>query len=254
MFNKNIIISIILLIISIPSNICPWNAFVETIFEIPSFIISFFKKKIISSASSDTASRSYDHESLHRRIAVLEKNLRMMSHLQFPFKTVQVLGVHQGPFFHVLYIEKIEENDELINDSKVVYHPHGLIGSIISKNRYFSTVMLITDQRSHVPIQTIDGKSQGILKGSGDHYPHIITESGQFKVGDAIETSGIGGIFMKQYPVGIVESIKDHKVFVKPYVNPKYIDIIFLIDGLCANDLKYFPKQIEVISSGTDGE
>ncbi len=156
----------------------------------------------------------------------------MACDLKFPFKTVQVLGVDQGPFFHVLYIPNLEQVSDLIDDLKVVYHPYGLIGSIVAKGTYYCKVMLLTDQRSHVPIQNLSSKSQGILKGTGDQYPQIMTNSGQFKVGDAIETSGIGGVFMKNYPVGVVHAISDNKILVKPYVNPKYIDIVFLIDGL----------------------
>jgi rod shape-determining protein MreC len=73
--------------------------------------------------------------------------------------------------------------------------------------------MLIQDPRSLIPVVSSASRLHAILQGSGlSRLGHLnnIKKSAEYKIGEELYSSGLGGVFPSGYPVGKIESIKDN--------------------------------------------
>jgi rod shape-determining protein MreC len=114
-------------------------------------------------------------------------------------------------------------NDD-VYDGQAVIDSYGVLGHVITANKYTSSVLLITDKESYVPVQTNDGE-RAIVVGSGDGSTLELldaTATTKFKIGDKLFTSGLALRYLAGYPVGIITAIsdKDKMAFVKVVVSP----------------------------------
>lgn len=116
--------------------------------------------------------------------------------------------------------------------------PEGLVGRVLNTSLHFSTVLLISDTNSKIPVISAVHRVKGIVQGLGNEekievkYVPITTH---LAVGEEFVTSGLGGIFPKGIPVGVVDSIKNEptslfkKVLLKPCANLSQIEEVLII-------------------------
>ncbi|MCI6796768.1 MAG: rod shape-determining protein MreC [Succinatimonas sp.] len=86
----------------------------------------------------------------------------------------------------------------------------GLVGQVISVNYAFSRVLLLTDNLSAVPVINTRNQVRAIAAGDNGNDELLINNvprSTDFKVGDTLVTSGLGGVFPEGYPVATVTSV-----------------------------------------------
>jgi rod shape-determining protein MreC len=85
----------------------------------------------------------------------------------------------------------------------------GVIGQTIQCGPTSSVVRLLDDENSSVSAMLQSSRAQGMLKGSVDGSIHLtlIGVDQTVEVGDAIVTSGLGGVFPKGLPLGRVSSV-----------------------------------------------
>ncbi len=85
----------------------------------------------------------------------------------------------------------------------------GLVGQISEVTPTTSVVRLITDERSGVSAMVQESRAQGQAEGAADGSLRLALVSGDQKVeiGDLVVTSGLGGVFPKGLPLGIVTSV-----------------------------------------------
>lgn len=86
---------------------------------------------------------------------------------------------------------------------------NGAIGQIIECGPASSTVRLISDENSSVSAMIQSSRAQGMLRGSADGTLtlNLIGTDQTVNVGDAVVTSGLGGVFPKGLPLGTVASV-----------------------------------------------
>lgn len=86
----------------------------------------------------------------------------------------------------------------------------GLVGQVISVNYAFSRVLLLSDPASSIPVINTRNHVRAIAGGDSSSDELLINNvprSSDFKVGDMLITSGLGGVFPEGYPVAEVTSV-----------------------------------------------
>jgi rod shape-determining protein MreC len=116
----------------------------------------------------------------------------------------------------------------------------GLVGRIIEAGRLSSRVLLITDTASRVPVKIERTGHSAMAGGVNGPYVHILylDPDADLKIGDRVITSGQGGLFPPNIPVGTVAAMGrgeplmrpaarlaglDYVLIMQPYVEPALI-------------------------------
>lgn len=117
---------------------------------------------------------------------------------------------------------------------------NGAIGQIVSCGGTSATVRLLTDENSRVSAMIQSSRAQGILEGSADGTLKLtlISTDTSVKVGDAVVTSGLGGVFPKGLPIGTVMSVNKaagalyYDIDVKPLSTTENFEEVLVITSL----------------------
>ncbi len=116
--------------------------------------------------------------------------------------------------------------------------PDGLAGRVLRAGLTVSTVLLITDQNSKVPVLGRTNRTTGILTGQGPGKPlevRYVPLNAPVDEGEILVTSGLAQIFPKGLPVARVVSIErsDISLFLtvraEPLVNLRDLEEVLLL-------------------------
>jgi rod shape-determining protein MreC len=121
----------------------------------------------------------------------------------------QLLAVDLAPYTQQIIIDKGERDGVYVGQP--VLDAYGVMGQVIAVSPVNSRVLLITDPRSGLPVQNHRNGNRAIANGLGfDGALELINVpiTTDFKKGDFLITSGLGGNYPPGYPVGIVSSVK----------------------------------------------
>ena len=113
--------------------------------------------------------------------------------------------------FQPMLVLTIQDPKEIEKNSPVISE-QGLVGRINSIGVLTAEVLLLQDIRSSVPIISGESSLHAILNGKGlDRKGELqfIKKTANFKKGEKIFTSGLGGIYPKGLPIGKIYSISD---------------------------------------------
>ena len=113
--------------------------------------------------------------------------------------------------FQPMLVLTIQDPKEIEKNSPVISE-QGLVGRINNIGFLTAEVLLLQDIRSSVPIISGESSLHGILNGKGlDRKGELqfIKKTANFKKGEVIFTSGLGGIYPKGLPIGKISSISD---------------------------------------------
>lgn len=108
----------------------------------------------------------------------------------------------------------------------------GLIGRVVEVGDWTSRIILITDMNSRIPVMLMGTGDHAILAGDNAPMPDLLylPQDSDVKVGTRVMTSGHGGVFPPNIPVGIVTNVEHGKVRVSPVVSLGRINQVRLID------------------------
>lgn len=86
----------------------------------------------------------------------------------------------------------------------------GLIGQVVTAGPYSSSVRLITDRRSGVAALLQTTRAEGIARGSleGELWLEYISRETTVSVGDAVVTSGMGGVYPSGLLIGEIADVQ----------------------------------------------
>lgn len=114
---------------------------------------------------------------------------------------------------------------------QIVLSDKGVVGRIDLTGLLASRVLLITDINSRVPVKILRNGAKGILEGRNNPTPMLIsTPTDDVQLGDILLTSGIAGVFPPDLPVGVIKSIDNNKIKVKPFTDMEYIEYVKIVD------------------------
>ena len=123
------------------------------------------------------------------------------------------------------YNHNIEKNFVAINE-------RGLVGKVIFVTKNNSKILLINDQNSSVPVQSVRGNFFAIMKGSSDGKyleSSFIKDNKKPLVGDILVTSGRANIYPYNILVGKVIKILDEKIIALPFVDTKNLEFLQIV-------------------------
>ena len=162
----------------------------------------------------------------HSENQALKKILNVTQEVKYDFVTAKIVGTAISPFASSAIIQAGAKDGVKINN--IVRGKAGLIGRISGISTNYSTVMLINDHNSRIPVITGTSKVRGILAKQGDHLKIMyLKENHTATDGEVIYTSGDGKIFPKGIAVATVEQITNEGAFVKAIEN--FNDIEFAV-------------------------
>lgn len=112
----------------------------------------------------------------------------------------------------------VRENDPVIS-------PRGIVGRIVKPGLFFSSVLLLSDTSSRIPVITSEGRVPAIVQGAGAGAfleVKFIPRNDPVVPGELLLSSGLGGVFPKGIPVARVVEVtpSDVSLFQKVYAEP----------------------------------
>jgi rod shape-determining protein MreC len=134
--------------------------------------------------------------------------LRALNRVKLPPRTTFVAGdviADSGGPFREAVIVNVGRSDQ-IEDGAAAVDGSGLVGRVVGVGERASRLMLLTDFSSRVPVVIKRGGSRAMLAGDGTPAPKLefIDGGDRMQPGDLVETSGDGGVFPPDVPVGHV--------------------------------------------------
>ena len=119
-----------------------------------------------------------------------------------------------------------------IEKGNVVLTGDGLVGRIASVGVNAARILLITDINSRVPVKVEPLDAPAILSGDNSEYPQLnsLPNNVQVSVGDRVVTSGMAGVYPAGLPVGVITSVADGVIRVRPFFNRNRLEIVRIVD------------------------
>ena len=116
----------------------------------------------------------------------------------------------------------------------------GVVGQIIDTSANSATFRLITDEASSVAAMVQSSRAHGMLRGSvsGELRLELVSTELEVQVGDVVITSGLGGVFPKGLPLGLVKSVETaegaqyHTIVVEPFAHANNLEEVLVITAL----------------------
>ena len=174
----------------------------------------------------------------------------------FQFVSGAVIGRDPNELFYNFVVDKgtlagVSVNDPVITNS-------GVVGWVSSVNAAYCKVTTILSADTSIAALDKVNRESGVI-GSDLHLADegvvklsYLTAETEVKVGDIIVTSGLGGIYPKDLPVGKVLEVRPEEydvsycAIVEPFVDVKTLRDVFIITD--------FQGQGEVLADFTDPE
>jgi rod shape-determining protein MreC len=114
-----------------------------------------------------------------------------------------------------------------VRHGQPVRGPTGLVGTVIEVGLASARVLLITDAGTVVPVIRVSDGLPAIAAGTGDgnlEVRGLNAGANIFKPGDIFVTSGTGGVYPPQIPVGIAIRTSGDTAVARPLADPAKLD------------------------------
>jgi rod shape-determining protein MreC len=189
--------------------------------------------------------RLLEWQSVARQLSLENAALRQLLSMPDPGQptavTGRVIADTGGPFVHTVLLDVGTEHGAARGMAAV--NERGLVGRVIEAGRRSSRVLLLTDFNSRIPVMVEPSRDQAILAGNNTGHPALVflPINPRLAVGDAVVTSGRGGVLPPGLEVGTVRSIDDSGVVVEPLVDFTRLEYLRLLQY--ANVVP--PEQLE---------
>ncbi|MCK4708546.1 MAG: rod shape-determining protein MreC [Gammaproteobacteria bacterium] len=121
----------------------------------------------------------------------------------------EIFSVDPDPYKRLITINKDQDDGAYVGQA--IIDANGIMGQIIHVEANSSTVMLISDSNHAIPIQINRTGLRGTVFGTGDSGKlelRFIPHNADIKVDDVVTSSGLGGRFPPNYPVGTINNIE----------------------------------------------
>lgn len=179
-------------------------------------VISDFisKKTLINENARLRAKTLLLNAQLQKQFAIENENQQLRALLASSAKTVdkvsvaQLLAVSSDPFVQQIILNQ-GSNDKMFVGQPVL-DAYGVMGQVTTVGHFTSIVMLLTDNKSSIPVQVERNGVRGLVAGKGvpgSLKLQGITDTMDVKAGDVLVTSGLGDHYPFGYPVGTIVDV-----------------------------------------------
>jgi len=139
----------------------------------------------------------------------------------------KIISLSLSPFSSSAILKAGSKEGVKVDD--IVKADGGLLGRVMEVSDHYSTIMLINDYNSRIPVITDSSKERGIIAKQGDHLKMIYTsENHQIKPGEIVYTSGDGKIYPHGLKVAMVDKVTDEGIFIKMSANINNIEFVIV--------------------------
>ena len=165
----------------------------------------------------------------------LQALLQLRNSLHAPAMAAVIIGEDSSSWFKTVVIDRGSVDG--LREGMPVVANDGVVGQLVKVAAGSSRVLLLTDHASGIAAVVQRSRARGVVKGTGGGRCSLefAQQDDDVKVGDAIITSGIGGIFPKGLPIGEVTMVKkgEYGIFqtveVRPRVNLDRLEELLVI-------------------------
>ena len=142
-----------------------------------------------------------------QRARQLEQLLGFQQDLHVETIPASVIGASASLEFRGITIDRGSNTG--VTTNMAVIAPTGLVGRIVTPTAHASKVQLLIDRNAAAGALVERSRAQGIVIGSGVDMLRMdfVAATADVKVGDAIVTSGVDGIYPKGFVIGKVEQV-----------------------------------------------
>jgi len=167
----------------------------------------------------------------------LERLLDMKKTVKAPTVAARVIGEDATSWFRTLILN--QGGSSGIREGMAVVAADGIVGQIVKVSPSTSRVILLTDHASGIAATIQRSRARGVVKGKSEMLCSLefTTREEDVKVGDAVISSGIGGVFQKGLPIGEVTMVKrgEYGIFqtvtIRPSVNLAHLEEVLIVQG-----------------------
>ncbi len=137
----------------------------------------------------------------------LKKLLSLSESIDYKAVAASVTGRNRKSLHQTVMIDKGSVDG--IKTGMPVVSERGVVGRIIETSWHVSRVLLLIDENSNVDSIVQGGRGQGILQGDGNNrcFLKYVPKLEEVRLGDAVITSGICGVFPKAWLLGTVSRV-----------------------------------------------
>lgn len=127
-----------------------------------------------------------------------------------------------NPISQYMTLNKGANDNVALQDT--VIDADGVVGQVVATAPFSSRVMLLTDPDHHLPVRIQRTSQRAILSGTGydNAKLNFIPKNSNVKIGDIIETSGLGNVFPVGFPAATITEIIDRpeEPYLEIYAQP----------------------------------
>jgi rod shape-determining protein MreC len=138
------------------------------------------------------------------------------------YVAARVIGSDTSPFLRALWIDA--GTDSGVARGMPVVNQAGLVGRVVEVYPTASRVALLTDPAEAVNVRLQDSRADGVTlaQANGELRVDMIDQDAEVSTGELVLTSGLGGNYPPQIPVGQVISVRrrDFEVFQQAVITP----------------------------------
>lgn len=180
---------------------------------------------------------------LEQENALLRAQLNLRPDPLAHFITARVIADTGGAFVRTLVLGAGTRDG--VKAGQAAMTGTGLVGRVTQVGERAARLLLLSDLNSRVPVLVERSRSRGVLAGDNSDQPRLIylPAGAQVRPGDRIVTSGHGGLFPKDLPVGTVARVDDGEIKVQLFVDWDRLEYVTL--------LRYEAARPEPSRSGT---
>ncbi len=122
--------------------------------------------------------------------------------------------------------------DDGVKKGQAVIGEKGVIGRIVEVGRKTARILLLTDINSRIPVLIEGSNQRAILTGTNGDMPYLrhLPVDSQVEQGVRVVTSGHGGVFPPNLPVGKVLRGENGNLYVKPYSDMNSVRYVKIVD------------------------
>jgi len=192
--------------------------------------VASFPKRLYQRATTDFTNINalqLENKQLKTELLLIKAKLQQFSNLEVEYQRLEALLGTTGritsqslkianitfysnnPLSQYLTLDKGSLDG--VSAPQTVIDSNGIMGQIIHTAPGSSRVLLITDPDHQIPVRIQRTAQRGILRGTGHDTTQLrfIPKNSGIKEGDILESSGLGGVFPKGYPVAVITKIED---------------------------------------------
>jgi rod shape-determining protein MreC len=141
----------------------------------------------------------------------LEKLLALRASLQFDTIAARIVGVETSAFFRVVRV-KLDRGGDDVKPGMAVIASAGIVGRVQRVFGGWCDVLLAADPKSSIDVVVARTGGRGVVKGiaGSDRYRtriEYLERKDEAAEGDIVVTSGLGGFFPRDLPVGKIVKV-----------------------------------------------